>query len=64
MAAKKTAAPEATPPPLEPADPWSCASCCAPGLRHAFRVKSQSYCWDCFWERPQRETASFVINKD
>jgi hypothetical protein len=63
MAAKKPSPVEAALP-SAPADPWSCAACCAPGLRSAFRVKSQSYCWDCFFDRPQRETATFTVNKD
>lgn len=66
MRAKKPAPPpEPGSPELpEPSDPWSCTGCCAPGLRSAFRVKSQTFCWDCFFERPQRETASFVVNKN
>lgn len=60
-------APEASPaataaPPPEPIDPFSCAACCAPGLPHAFRVKQESFCWDCFFDRPGHDTATFIVN--
>ena len=63
MPAKKPrSAPEPGSP--EPIDPWSCATCLAPGLQHAFRIKGQSFCWDCFFERPGRETATFITHKE
>lgn len=64
----RSAVPEASPLPLtpaappEPIDPFSCVACCAPGLSHAFRVGQDSFCWDCFFDRPGHDTATFIIN--